>query len=179
MQDYPDQLSNLGYTPTERVWYPANEYNGDQLYLNVLSNNEPTLGNSWTPILPPPPKKRNTLKLVITTVFGIILLSSILIIIAFISYNYGNSDGYARGHNAGYSSGYSNGQSDGYTKGHSDGYDSGHAQGLTDGYQSGETNGYTSGYSAGETYIECWVMQNHPYVYSWYFNNAFAGTTCP
>ncbi len=167
MQLNPNQPSNLGYTPTERVWYPTNEYNNSQLYLNVPSNNDPTMGNSWTPTPPPPPKKRNTLKMVIVIVSGIVFLLGILTATVFISYNYGHSDGYARGYNAG------------YTKGHSDGYDSGHAQGLTDGYQNGETNGYASGYSAGESYIECWVMQNHPYVYSWYFNNAFSGTTCP
>jgi hypothetical protein len=186
MQADPNQTSNLGYTPTERAWYPTNLYGAGHIYLNVPSNNESTVGDFWTPIPPPPPKRRNVLKLALVITSGVILLLGLLTVSVFASYNYGLSNGYTQGLTSGYNSGLSKGEADGYTKGHSDGYNSGHAdgynsghtQGLLDGYQNGESTGYSNGYTAGETYIECWVIQNHPFVYGLYFNNAFAGATC-
>jgi hypothetical protein len=78
---------------------------------------------------------------------------------------------YNHGHDDGWSAGYAQGHVDGYGQGHSDGYNQGYNQGTSD--------GYAVGYQLGAIAIECWVIENHPIVYSLWFNNAFAGVQCP
>ncbi len=78
-----------------------------------------------------------------------------------------------------YAQGYSNGNTDGYRGGYKIGYTNGYKQGNSDGYTQGHTDGYSQGYVNGVNYIECWVIQNHPFVYSWWFNDAFSGANCP